>query len=295
MPDDFHRPDGRRIDVSIPIDAPASRVWKAWTDPADLSRWFTDDAKGEVVEGGSITWIFHGFDMEIPYPVLLAEPNRRMVLGMTDGMVAGEEVQAMPDDAVAAGEVAERGPFALEVILDEAGGRTTVRLVNSGFLDGAEWDEEYEGVDSGWRMALALLKHYLEMHVDRPKRTHLAFRPTGVAWDTFSNELYRTEEGLAHWLTTEGTIGDTGDPVRLVLRDGRPITGRVLARTATEVAISWEEEDATLELKAFRAGEHRMAGVRLVAWGASEGRLKTLAGVVDESVGRLVEVGVGTC
>jgi uncharacterized protein YndB with AHSA1/START domain len=287
MTRDFHRPGSRRIDASITIDVPAARVWQAWTDPVDLSRWFTDDARGEVVEGGSITWIFRGFDVEIPYPVLAAEPGRRMVLGMTDGMVAGEEVERMPGDAVGAGEPGERGPFALEVELHETGGRTTVRLVNSGFLDGAAWDEEYEGIDSGWRMALALLKHYLERHRDRPKHTRLAFRPCVLPWDTLANELYRTEQGLARWLTEGGSIGETGDPVRLVLAGGLPLTGHVLVRTPTEVAISWDEEDATLELKAFRAGEKRMAGIRTTAWGTSEARIEALAAMMDEAVGRL--------
>lgn len=259
-PSSLHPATGRRVDTSIRVTASPERLWRAWTDPSDLSRWFTDDARGEVVEGGTITWIFHEMGMEIPYPVVVAEPNRRMVL---------------------AGEIPERGPFALEVTLEADGAETVVRLVNSGFLDGAEWDDEFRGVDSGWRMALALLKHYVETHGDRPKRALQHFRPADFAW----NEVpYREADDLGAWLTRSGSIGDAGDPVALVLRDHTPLTGRVLVRTPTEVAVSWEEEDAVLELKAFAAGPARMRGVRLTAWGMDDARAAALSRVLEEAV-----------
>lgn len=259
-----HHPEtGRRVDVSIRVAATPERLWRAFTDPDDLSRWFTDRARGEVVEGGTITWIFDAMEMEIPYPVAVAEPNRRMVL---------------------AGEAPDRGPFALEVVLEAEGGDTVVRLVNSGFLDSAEWDDEYRGIDSGWRLALALLKHYVEQHGDRPKRTLQHFRPGDFDWDALP---YRSPEELSGWLTRAGAVGEAGEEVDLVLRDGTPLTGRVLARTETEVAISWSEEDAVLELKAFAAGPQRMRGVRLTAWGMDDERAGELSGLLEAAVKRM--------
>ncbi len=62
-----------------------------------------------------------------------------------------------PARLLLAGELPGRGPFALETLIGREQGDTVVRLVNSGFLDGAEWDDEYEGVRSGWVNALAVL------------------------------------------------------------------------------------------------------------------------------------------
>lgn len=262
-PSDVHPRGGRRVEASIRVAAPRERVWAAWTDPAEISRWFTDRARGEVVEGGTFTWIFDEMEMEIPYPVAMADPPRRLVL---------------------AGEAPGRGPFALEVALEADGGETVVRLVNSGFLDGAEWDDEYRGVESGWQLALALLKHYLERYPGRTRRATLKVRPGEFGWDELP---YRTAHELAGWLTRSGSIGDAGDEVSLVLHDGTPLTGTVLARTGTEAAVSWSEEDAVLELKAFAAGPARMRGVRLTAWDMPDARAARLAHTLEEAVERL--------
>lgn len=47
-PDSVHRPDGRRVEAEIRTTARPEEVWKAWTDPASLSRWFTDGARGPL-------------------------------------------------------------------------------------------------------------------------------------------------------------------------------------------------------------------------------------------------------
>lgn len=263
MSDDVHRPDGRRVEASIHIEAPREAVWQAWTTPEGLSSWFTDDARGEVVEGGTITWIFREFGHEMTYPVVRVEEGRRMVLG---------------------GDIPGRGPFALEVTLEEEEGGTTVRLVNSGFLDGAEWDDEFQGVESGWRLALALLKHWLETYPDRTKLTAQAFRPVAVGPPALQPH-FRDPALLESWLTRggEGGIGQTGDAVKLELEDGSPLTGRVLARSDSEVAVSWEERQAALELKVFSGPDGWMAGLRLTGWGMGEEELAELRPFLDRA------------
>jgi uncharacterized protein YndB with AHSA1/START domain len=260
-----HRPDGRRVVTEIRTTATPADAWKAWTDPASLPKWFTDDARGEVKPGGTIVWVFRGFG-EIPYPVAVADPPRRLVL---------------------AGEIPGRGPFALEILIEQSGGTTTVRLVNSGFLDGAEFEEEYEGVRSGWVASMALLKHYLERHLGRTRQAALIVRPAPVT----AAELYRRygkAEGLGAWLTREGEVGGTGSPVSLVLRDGTRLSGRVIADTGREKAITWDEEDgAVLELKGFAAAGRRMVGVRLSTWGSGGERLGRLERLLTPAVERL--------
>jgi uncharacterized protein YndB with AHSA1/START domain len=260
-----HRPDGRRIETAIRIAASPEEVWQAWTDPAAISRWFTDDARGEAVPGSTLVWVFRGFG-EMPYPVAVAEPPGRLVL---------------------AGEIPGRGPFALEILIEQTGGATTVRLVNSGFREGVDFEEEYEGVRSGWDASLALLRHYLERHRGKTRHASLVVRPSSIS----AGELYRcfgSAEGLATWLTARGALGGEGAPVELELRDGGRLTGEVIAATGREKSVTWEEEDgAVLELKGFGAGGRRMVGVRLTTWGADRARLARLERLLTPAVERL--------
>jgi uncharacterized protein YndB with AHSA1/START domain len=123
------------MQVEMRTAASPRQVWDAWTDPEKIAHWFVDRAQGRPEVGTIFTWIFEKFGYEIPYEVVAAEPGKRFALG---------------------GEIPGRGPFLLEVTIVREGGETLVTLVNSGFLDGSRWDEEYEG-SSGWRGALAVL------------------------------------------------------------------------------------------------------------------------------------------
>ena len=267
QPGSPHRSDGRRIETEIRTTATPEEVWKAWTDPAVITRWFADDAKGEAKPGGTLVWQFRGFG-EIPYPVVVADPPARLVL---------------------AGEIPGRGPFALEILIRQSAGTTVVRLVNSGFLDGAEWDEEYQGVSSGWLGTMALLKHYLERHLGAPRQAAMILRPAAVG----PAELYRyfsEPDLLATWLSRAGALGELDEPAGLVLQDGTRLTGRVIAASGREKAVTWDEEDGTVvELKGFGAAGRRMLGVRVTTWGPDAGRLTRLERLLGPAVERLAE------
>ena len=61
-------------------------------------------------------------------------------------------------------EVAHEGRpvFATEWLVEARdGGTCVVRLINSGFGSGAEWDAEYDATQSGWRLFLYNLRLYL--------------------------------------------------------------------------------------------------------------------------------------
>lgn len=142
--------EGRRVESEIRVNAPAERVWRAWAEAEEIQRWFTDGATGRPVPGEVMTWSFDNFAQGIPYTVVEAMPGEKFSIGFEG-----------PDG--------RRG--LLEITLRQEGGETVVRLVNSGFRDGAAWDEEYEGVRSGWVCALAVLKLYLEMYAGKNKTT----------------------------------------------------------------------------------------------------------------------------
>ena len=52
----------------------------------------------------------------------------------------------------------------MEFTLETHQGKTRLRLVHSGFGEGAAWDNELEGITEGWQAELRSLRHYLERH-----------------------------------------------------------------------------------------------------------------------------------
>ena len=262
---------GRVARAEIDTTATVEQAWQAWADPARISEWFTDRAKGKAAMGGTVTWCFDRFRTQFPYDVVAADENRRLVL---KGAPPG------------------RPPYLLEILIEPApaGAGSRIRLLNSGFAVGAENDEEYEGVVSGWVMALAILKQYLEHHFGSPKTGFFAMQPAPFTYDRIV-PLFQEEEGLMRWLTTSGSIGAPGDRYQLTLRDGSPMSGRVLALTAREVALSWDEIDGVAELKAFRLGPRsRAVAVRGCGWNLSEEQGAEIDRMLAKSIDRLVAI-----
>jgi uncharacterized protein YndB with AHSA1/START domain len=255
----------RSISCEIRTTASPEQAWAAWADPEKLAHWFVDRAYGDVRPGGVMTWVFEKFNYEIPYPVLEAQAPERLVFG---------------------GEIPGYPPFRLEITIAREGGETVVRLFNSGFREGAQWDDEYEGVASGWRLSLALLRHYLESYYGQPKRTILAMHPAQFDYDSVL-AWFTEESKLATWLTRSGSIGRPGDLVQLVLKNGETVRGAVLEVTRQEAAVSWEAENIVLELKAFSIGPSKIVAVRATGWGVSAERMAQLEESLNASLSRL--------
>ena len=261
-------PGTRSITCEMRTTASPEQAFAAWAEPERIAHWFVDRAFGDVRPGGVMTWVFEKFGYEIPYPVLEVSPPNKFVLG---GQIPG-------------------GPtFRLEITISREGGETVVNLFNSGFRDGAQWDEEYRGVASGWRMSLALLKHYLEAHYGSAKRSVLVLRPAMFDYATIL-PWFTDPARLSRWLTRSGAIGAPGDRTELVLQNGATVRGTVLEVTGQEAAVSWDDEDLVLELKAFSMGPQRMVAIRATGWGVSHDRMAALEKDLDDAVARLANV-----
>ena len=257
---------GRRIQQEIRIQAPADRLWEAWADPVKISQWFVDRAEGFAEPGATITWFFDAFNFRISYHVLRSEPGKSYVIRWEE-----------PPPG--------RDPGVLEITLAQAAGMTTLRLVESGFREGAEWDEEYEGVSSGWSMALALLKLYAENYFGQPRASWLLLRPAAYTVEQVV-PLQRTEAGLARWLTRSGSLPATGEPFHLALQSGERLTGRVLAVSKSETCVGWAEVHGALEFKAFGTGQQKMIGLRASAWADGAVRLESAKPAMEAALGR---------
>lgn len=259
---------GRIIRAEIRTTATPEQAYEAWADPEKIAQWFTDKAEGRVEAGATITWIFEKFNYRIPYEVLIAQPGEKFAIRWN------------PPPGMSAG--------ILEVTISKEGGETVIRVVNSGFREGAEWNEEFEGVDSGWRISLGLLKHYLENYYGRARASFMAMRPAEFSFDQVIS-FHRTGSGLRKWLTTSGEFGETGEHFSLQLQEGGRVSGRVLAKTRRETALAWNEIHGVLELKAFSMGPQRVLCVRACGWGLAEERAVELERIMERALERLAE------
>jgi uncharacterized protein YndB with AHSA1/START domain len=257
---------GRMIRAEIHTKATPQQAYAAWADPEKIAHWFPDRAEGKAEPGATITWIFDKFNYRIPYEVLVAQPDEKFAIRWN------------PPPGM--------NPGILEVIISKEGGETVVRLVNSGFREGAEWNDEFEGTDSGWRMALALLKHYLENYFGKARNSFLVMRPAEFSFEQVV-PLQRTEAGLKKWLTKSGDYGEVGDGYSLELQEGGKASGRILAKTNRETALSWDEIHGVLELKAFSMGPQKFLCVRGCGWGLRLEKAKELEGQMERAVDRL--------
>jgi uncharacterized protein YndB with AHSA1/START domain len=257
---------GRIIRAEIRTKATTQQAYDAWADPEKIAHWFPDRAEGKAEPGATITWIFEKFNYRIPYEVLVVQPPEKFAIRWN------------PPPGMSAG--------ILEVTIAKEGGETVIRLVNSGFREGAEWNEEFEGTDSGWRMALALLKHYLENYFGASRSSFLVMKPAEFSFEQ-AVQLQRTAAGLKKWLTKSGEYGEVGETFSLELQDGGRASGRVLAKTKRETTLSWDEIHGVLELKAFSMGPQKMLCVRGCGWGLSAERAKELEAQMEQAVERL--------
>ena len=257
---------GRILRAEIRTKATPQQAYDAWADPEKIAHWFPDRAEGKAEPGATITWVFEKFNYRIPYEVLIAQPAEKFAIRWN------------PPTGMSAG--------VLEVTISKEGGETVIKLVNSGFREGAEWNEEFEGTDSGWRMALALLKHYLENYFGISRSSFLAMKSAEFSFDQIV-PLHRTAAGLQKWLTKSGEYGEVGESFSLELQEGGKASGRVLAKTKRGTALSWNEIRGVLELKAFSMGPQKMLCVRGCGWGLSAEKAKELEAQMERAVERL--------
>ncbi len=137
--------DGKRkLEKTVTIQATPEAVWRALTEAEQIVRWFALDARVVPEEGGHIWLSWPGMAGQTRIEVWQEGKHLR---------TRGDPPQVATDWHI-----------------EGAGGTTTLRLVQSGFGEGAEWDDEIDALDRGWAVYLANLKHMLERHPTGPAR-----------------------------------------------------------------------------------------------------------------------------
>ena len=274
MSESKRKHERRAVHKEIRVRATPEELWEAWAKPDRIAQWFVDSAVGDMETDEVVQWKWDAFDFDLPIEVYEVERGRYLAFGGVTGAEEGQRLNALQ-----------------EVVIVQEGGSCLLRLVNSGFREGAEWDDEYEGVDSGWEMALALLKHWLEEHRGETRVHSLAVRPAAFEYADLL-PLYTTSKGLTSWLADRAELStpelELGTRCRLELTGGETMTGRVITRTSRELQLTWDERRAVVGLKCFAMGPTRAVAIDLHAWGLAEGELEPARALLEAALDRLL-------
>lgn len=219
----------RSIELEIEVPGTPEAVWQAIATGPGITSWYVPHVVDER-EGGTATARFGtGPEMEIPGRVAVWEPPHRIVF---DG---GEGV----------------GGLAFEWLVEARdGGTCVVRLVNSGFGSGADWDDQFDAMTEGWRMFLGNLLLHLTHFAGQRATTSLP----GAVWPG-SAEAAWVKLGSALGIVGDVSVGDRLDiggddtptlggqiaevtPTRitLIVDDPAPGTALISAETMGDVA-----------------------------------------------------------
>jgi uncharacterized protein YndB with AHSA1/START domain len=190
----------RRLEKRVEVDATPEQVWEAIATGPGIATWFVPH-EVEPREGGAVEQDYGG-GFTTRGRVTGWEPGRRFAYG------AFEQPEG------------EQPNYAYEFLVEgREGGGTVLRFVHSGFLDGTDWDGEYDSFDAGWDLFFLNLRSYLRHFAGRPARNAVAMSYTAGSARDIWPALHR-----ALGLAGHPAVGET---VALAPDGPVPITGVV--------------------------------------------------------------------
>ncbi|MGE0000368.1 MAG: SRPBCC domain-containing protein [Ilumatobacteraceae bacterium] len=222
----------RSIELEIEVAGTPEEVWQAIATGPGISSWFVPHTVEEREGGAAMASFGPGPEMQIPGRVAAWEPPHRVVF---DG---GED----------------SGGLAFEWLVEARdGGTCIVRLVNTGFGSGDDWDGQYDGMTEGWKLFLLNLQLHMQHF---PGRTARSVLPTATwpgprerAWAALCDALGlpvapapgdRISAASAEAPTLAGTVVDSGQGrIALLLDQPAPGTAFLAAEgTGDQVNVS---------------------------------------------------------
>lgn len=224
----------KTIRIFQPLAARPARVYKALTDPVDLSAWHADVVRGRVQEGRTL---------ELAWPKLGADLSLSV-----EKLVPGKLVRLS----------SPLGALELSVV---AGG---VELTHTAPFD----EDALAGTESSWRVTLSILGNYLTRHVDRRRHVHWSVAEARASVE-LCHVYFSDARLLPSWLgTPEASIGPTNSTFNLALANGRRARGSVLSHTPSrDLALRWgETDDSVLVFRTLPSPNGPDLRLLLVGW-----------------------------
>lgn len=208
--------DDRFLEFEIEVPGTPEQVWQAIATGPGISSWYVPHQVEEATGGAAVASFGEGPGMQIAGRVAAWEPPLRIVFDKGEG----------------------EGGLAFEWLVEARdGGTCVVRLVNSGFGTGEDWDAQYDGLRDGWPLFLTNLRLHLTHFPGRTATPALPMAPwpgpREAAWARLTSALgvaaqphvgqrvtLRAEDSP----TLAGTVLDVG-PTRLALLVDDPAPG----------------------------------------------------------------------
>jgi uncharacterized protein YndB with AHSA1/START domain len=142
----------RSVEALVHIKAIPSRVTAAFVEDEDLKNWWgVQRSLVEVRRGGvwALAWEISSSGIKYISTGIIHDFEPGEYLRIDNLVYLNPEKEIL-------------GPMSLEVFCDETKNDCKVRLKQSGYQLGGDWDWYYDSVVQAWPYALDLLKKYLE-------------------------------------------------------------------------------------------------------------------------------------
>ena len=141
----------RRLCKETTVPCPRADVWRAWTDPLELTRWFCRAANVELRPDG-------------PYEILFLMDNEPGLQGGEGNVIQSYEPNRLLAFTWNAppqfGPLRDERTWVRVELSDNAHG-THVSLIHYGWRDGEDWEAVYHYFDQAWdRVLNALSSHF---------------------------------------------------------------------------------------------------------------------------------------
>ncbi len=193
----------RKLEYEIEVEGSPEEVWRAIATGPGISSWYVPHEVDEREGGSAVARFGPGPEMEVPGRVAAWDPPHRVVFD-------GGDAHGNTDPGMA-----------FEWLIEATSGDTCiVRLVNSGFGSGDDWDAQYDGMKEGWKLFLLNLQLHLR-HFSGQSAT--AALPMAM-WPGSRQDVWAK-------LTSELDISnspDLGERVTLHGGDGLQLVGEVV-------------------------------------------------------------------
>ena len=154
----------RTIQQTLLIASPPETVFRALTDPSELSRWWTTRAKSDPRTGGSYEYVWE------------------FANAAQNGKQAGPYLEVVPGKRLRypweAGSEGKGHDTVVDFTFAKTAEGTRLELSHSGYKFGGDWEKAWEITNQAWGFFLGNLKAWLESGQDN--RTAVLGQKTGT-------------------------------------------------------------------------------------------------------------------